>query len=73
MERHWYLFVFTGPGITGEHSVTASCYIGYEDQLITMPRIAEAKTSAGVVPTATALSINYLGCMSKDTFTNGLK
>jgi len=71
MEKHWYCFVFTGEALTGEPSVTASCYTGYDSQLITMRRINEARAAAGVKPTAVPLSINYLGYMSKETFTEG--
>ena len=57
---HWYAMSFRDSGPNGE-PVTASTNIGWPDQLITLPRIQEAKKGALVGQNAVMLACSYLG------------
>lgn len=57
---HWYAMSFRDAGPNGE-PVTASTNIGWPDQLITLPRIQEAKKGALVGQNAVMLACCYLG------------
>lgn len=66
--RHYFVFSFTGDRAGGQHpgeaSVTASCYLGFPDQRISIPRVLRAKQGAGVEPSAVLLAVSYLGLMT---------
>ncbi|MCL4723299.1 MAG: hypothetical protein KJZ90_03410 [Rhodocyclaceae bacterium] len=68
-KRHWYAlsFNYQGRGAMG-HACT---YMGYAEQLVTVPRIESAKVAAGVPENANAVLIGlaYLGHMTKDEVT----
>lgn len=61
---HWYSFAFIGTTETGA-TMHASTYSGWPTQLITKPRIEEAKRCAGAKPEAVLLSCCYLGHMTR--------
>jgi hypothetical protein len=68
LPRHYVAFSFTGDRAggqrPGEASVTASCYLGFPDQRISIPRVLRAKQGAGVEPSAVLLAVSYLGLMT---------
>lgn len=50
-----------------------STYVGYDDQLVTLPRMNAAKSGAEIPPNATLINLAYLGYMTHDQFMNKLE
>jgi hypothetical protein len=70
-KKHWYCFAFVGGQAEFGRECRACTYTGYQDKLITMPRIKENKRYAGVKDDAVLLSVSYLGYMTKEQMENG--
>ena len=68
---HYYCFSYIGVSISDCQQCYASTYTGYPEKLITVPIIEENKDYAGVLSSATLLSVSYLGHMTKDTLIGG--
>lgn len=65
--RHWYCLSFVdGDGGNLTH---ASVYLGWDDQKITKPRIAEAKRGAEVGEDSVLMAVSYLGYMTHEEVT----
>ena len=64
MKLYWYSFSFTRGNEQG------STYMGYENKLITLNRITEAKAAAKMPIDSVLLSVCLLGLMTKDEFLN---
>jgi len=66
---HWFALSFNyQDGMRSGHACT---YMGYPEQLVTVPRIERAKGAAGIPERATAVLIGlaYLGYATKDELT----
>ena len=68
MKKHFYAFAFQY--VSGTVQGTSSTYVGYDDQIVTLPRINTAKSGAGVPATAALIGLSYLGYMTEDDFKN---
>lgn len=64
---HYYCFTFVDNLDEGDFTY-ATTYKGYLDQVITLPRIANAREEAGVTSVAVMLSCAYLGYMTPVDF-----
>lgn len=69
-DLHWYSFVFQTTRSDGALQ-TASIYMGYPDQKITVGRVQDAKRSSGISPTSVMLGVSYLGFMERKIMTAG--
>lgn len=63
---HYYNFTFVDAASGGFKY--GNCYIGFDDQRVSAPRIAEARALAKVSPGATLVDCSYLGQMSIEEF-----
>ena len=61
--KHWYAYAFF------DNNDRACTYVGHIDNVVTKPRIEEAKVAAGVGPNAVLVGVSYLGLMTKHRFT----
>ena len=62
MKKHWYALTFQAAiGV-------CSTYVGYNDTLLSLPRIKKAKEGADFPPTAVLVGATYLGHMTEDEF-----
>ena len=68
---HWFCLSYRGVTLEGRQSCDASCYRGYVDKRLTLPRIAEGKRGAGVTDKSVLVSATYLGCMQREQFEGG--
>ena len=64
---HYYAFCFFES--VNQVATTASAYIGYSDQLVTVPRVSDAKKAAGVSEKATLTSVCYMGYLTRAEMT----
>lgn len=64
--KHGYALSFMHPA--GATITNACVYLGYPNQLLTLPRLNAAKVQAQVPPDAVLLSANYLGFATRDEF-----
>lgn len=65
--KHWYALTFIH-GAAG--TVIHGCvYLGYPNQLLTLPRIASAKEQAQMPPDAVLLNASYMGFATKEEIT----
>ncbi|MCZ4263121.1 hypothetical protein O4G76_20065 [Limimaricola sp. G21655-S1] len=63
-QLHYYCFSFL------EAPLSASIYIGYRDQQVTLNKISKAKKEAGVSQQAVLLAVSYLGHMTYSKMTD---
>lgn len=61
---HFYAFSFSGTCLKKGVSATASAYVGFPNQLVTVPRIQSAKKSAGVTEDSVLTGLAYMGHMT---------
>ena len=66
MKQHYYSFSFAT--FEGGQHVYASSYAGYNDPVVSLPRIEQAKRTADVGRDSVLLSCCYLGAMTTDEF-----
>lgn len=67
-EPQGHYFAFSFKEMNDNHITDASVYIGYPDELVTLPRLAAAKEAAGVKQNAVLVSMSYLGMMTATEF-----
>lgn len=58
-KKHWYAFAFVN---TEKHG---SCYCGFPDKRVTIPRIKRAEAIAGIGE-AVLLNFSYCGFMTRE-------
>ena len=69
VKLHWYSFSFIGDMLNKPSTTShTSVYCGYKINNITLKRIAEARTHAGVSDSASMISCCYLGYMTAEEF-----
>lgn len=62
--KHYYNFTFIEfSGVNGLNTLYGNVYLGFDEQLVTLPRIAEARAAANMGPQAIMIDCSYLGLM----------
>lgn len=63
--KHWFLFTYVGPSQESGRTCVGHAVTGYPTRAINLSANEENKAHAGVTDEATAVSVSYLGKMTR--------